>query len=682
MKPLDILEILSGYPFLREYVLSLYYEKDGAVSRVGAASPLCGGLARHLVCSDRCEAAYEKAVRLALSRKRPMVFSCRADLMNFAVPYQPGDGLRYCFVGGGVRNRTIDVFLAEKLAKSDRTDGFALLGKLEEIPSATPEGVKDVAREIFRLLAALDPDSLQARFIEKNMERFGTIRGILTQVECAASEEDLVDLLGDTVGILFDVPRVAVGIRDSRGDDIQLRGIPGMPRDLGVLKEGRVSALFPDGAEGKALVTERELGEFFPSVVAERAVCLPISTGGEILGILALFDTDLTHRETMLVGMVTDRIADRIAQLRREEAHRFESSLSGRFVSLLSTLSSVENRRDLYISILRMAAELLRASSGSLMLIDESGRYLRIESVLGMNLQLARSLNSRVGRGIAGKVAQSGEPLLVGDIENDARVRIPNRSRFRTKSFVSLPLLVKGEVIGVLNLADKVDGGVFTETDLDLVMKLAQHACVVLERTESSEKAARLEELTVTDPLTGLFNRRFLEQRLEEELSRGDRQAREITILLVDLDNFKVYNELCGHAAGDVVLKKSACLLKNSARQMDIVTRYGGERFCVILPSTPKKESLVVAERFRREVERSGFAHEENLPLGRLTVSIGIATFPDNGRDVKSLIGSAELAVHRAKLSGRNRVEHFDSATASDIRQAPALRTPPAEAGA
>ncbi|MDD2319342.1 MAG: GGDEF domain-containing protein, partial [Geobacteraceae bacterium] len=163
-----------------------------------------------------------------------------------------------------------------------------------------------------------------------------------------------------------------------------------------------------------------------------------------------------------------------------------------------------------------------------------------------------------------------------------------------------------------------------------------------------------------------LFNRRFLEQRLDEELSRCGRQQQGLTILLVDLDNFRVYNELCGHAAGDVVLKKTARLLKSSARQMDIVTRYAGERFCIILPGTSKQESFCVAERFRREVERAGFTHEENLPLGRLTVSIGIATSPANGSDCRSLVGSAEVALHRAKISGRNRVVHFDSSLAPD----------------
>jgi diguanylate cyclase (GGDEF)-like protein len=668
IKPLELLELLRGYQFLEDFALALYCENDGVVTRLGLSSPMCGGLARNLVCSERCETAFEKAVQLALGKNKSMVFSCRAGLMNFAVPFQPRDGYHYCFVGGGVRDRTIDLFLAEKLAKTDRIDGFALLDRLEELPSSSSQEVKDAAKEVSRLLSGLDPDSLQARLLERSMGRLRTVRGVLAQLDRTSTMHELKDLLSETLGILFDIPRVAIGIRDNQGKGIPLRGILGMPEQVGTLAEDRIADLFPGGPGETAVVPEREMGTIFPTLVAGRAVCLPISDADQILGILAFFDGDLSARDTFLVEMVTDRIAAKVLQFRREEEHRLESSLSTRFVSVLSTLSLAESRRDLYNSILEMAADLVNASSGSLMLVDESGKNLRIESVLGMNLQLAKSISGRVGRGIAGKVAETGQPLLVRDIEQDTRVRIRNRSRFTTKSFISIPLVVKGAVIGVLNLSDKGGSGVFTDEDLELLLSMARHACVVLERSESSEKAAQLEEVAVTDPLTGLFNRRFLEQRLEEEVSRGERQKVEFSILLVDLDNFKVYNELCGHAAGDVVLKKTARLLKNSARQMDIVTRFGGERFCVILPATPKRESVSVAERFRREVERAGFTHEENLPLGRLTVSIGIATFPENGRDVESLTGSADVGLHRAKLAGRNRVMHFDPAAVNDSR--------------
>lgn len=666
--PLELLELLRGYPFLEDFALALYYENDGVVTRLGEPSSMCGGLAKNLVCSEKCEQAFEKAVQSAIERKRPMLFSCRAGLMNFAVPFQPSDGFHYCFVGGGVRDRTLDLFLAEKLARADRIDGFALIEILEELPSSTPEEVKEAAKEVSRLLDGIDPDSLQSRLLERSIGKFRTCRGLFAQMDQTGCMDELKDLLSETLGVLFDVPRVAIGVKDGQGRGISLRGIIGMPERIGTLTEDRLAFLFSDGPDEPAVVPEKEVGTFFPYLVSRRALCYPIAGGDDLLGLLAFFDGELGVRDVFLVEMLTDRIAAKVVQFRSEERRRLENALSSRFVSVLSMLSQAENRRELYVSILKMAADLVDAASGSLMLVDESGAGMRIESVIGMNLQLAKSISVKVGRGIAGKVAETGQPLLVKDIEQDTRVRIRNRSRFKTKSFVSIPLAVQGVVIGVLNLSDKGGSGVFTEEDLEILLSMARHACVVLERSESSEKAAQLEESSVMDPLTGLFNRRFLEQRIEEEMSRGERQKLEFSILLVDVDNFRVYNELCGHAAGDVALKKIARILKNSARQMDIVTRYGGERFCVILPGTPKKESMSVSERFRKEVERAGFTHEENMPLGCLTVSIGVASFPENGRELRPLTGSAELALQRAKLAGRNQVMHVDAVTAAETR--------------
>lgn len=667
LHPLELLELLRGYPFLEDYTLALYYERDGRVNRLGSSAPLCGLLAGRLVCSDKCEASYHHAVMSALEKRTPLVFTCRAGLLNFAVPYLVRDGLRYCIVAGGVRKPTIDLFLTEKLARSDHIDGFALLERLEALPTASADEVKQAAKEVSRLLAGLDPDGIQARLLASTVEKFTIIRGILGQVDQAAGLEELLGLLGETLGILFDVPRALVGLL--RGQSVvQLYGMIGLPELSGALPLAQVAELFPGGDVEPVSLTRGELDQLFPAVGAERAVCLPVTGSAGVSGLLALFDTDLNRRDQLLVGMVTDRVAAKISQFAVEESHRLENDLAEKFMAVLGTISALENRRDLYQSILETAADLLQAASGSLMLVDDSGRNLRIESVLGMNLQLARSMSARVGRGIAGKVAQTGEPLLVTDIEQDARVRIANRSRFKTKSFLSVPLSVQGTVIGVLNLSDKKNGESFSEADLEVVTTMARQACVVLERAESSEKAARLEELTLSDPLTGLFNRRFLEQRLHEELSRSTRQRQSLTILLADLDYFKVYNDLCGHAAGDVVLKKTARILKSSARQMDVVTRFAGERFCVILPATSRQESFCVAERFRREVERAGFAHEEQLPLGRLTVSIGMATAPENGSDVQSLLGAADVALHRAKMAGRNRVAHFEGAPPAEVR--------------
>jgi diguanylate cyclase (GGDEF)-like protein len=277
-----------------------------------------------------------------------------------------------------------------------------------------------------------------------------------------------------------------------------------------------------------------------------------------------------------------------------------------------------------------------------------------------MTSSLANSMSVSFGEGIAGRVAKSGFPMLVNDIERDKRVASKNRPRHKTKSFLCLPLEVEDRVVGVLNLADKANACNFTETDLNLVKSFTHHAVSMIDRAEMLEKAGQFEHLAITDPLTGLYNRRLLESRLQEELSRGERQNQSFCIILADLDNFKTYNDICGHLAGDNALRKVADLMRHCAREMDIVTRYGGEEFCVILPGTGKKESLFVGERIRRAIDVESFPGESHLPLGRLTISLGIAAFPNDGDTANELIHAADLALYRAKTLGRNRLVLYE----------------------
>ncbi len=246
--------------------------------------------------------------------------------------------------------------------------------------------------------------------------------------------------------------------------------------------------------------------------------------------------------------------------------------------------------------------------------------------------------------------------MLVNDIERDQRVAVKNRPRFKTKSFLSLPLEVDDRMIGILNLADKANAGNFTEADLNLAQTFTSHAVAMIDRAKIMEKAGRLEQLAITDPLTGLYNRRFLQDRLQEEFNRSERQDLSFCIIMADLDNFKSYNDICGHLAGDDALRKAAKLIRRSAREMDIVTRYGGEEFCLILPGTGKKESIFVGERIRRAIETESFPGESHLPLGRLTISIGISTFSVDGVSADELIHAADLALYHAKALGRNRL--------------------------
>ena len=165
-----------------------------------------------------------------------------------------------------------------------------------------------------------------------------------------------------------------------------------------------------------------------------------------------------------------------------------------------------------------------------------------------------------------------------------------------------------------------------------------------------------IRELAVRDGLTGLYNYRYFQEMLQSETARSQRHHRKLCLLMIDVDHFKVYNDLQGHPMGDEVLKGIARILMERARRTDLVARYGGEELVVVLPETPRENARKVAEDFRRRVENFSFPKGENQPIGRITISIGLAEFPADAADARALIERADKALYAAKSGGRNRV--------------------------
>lgn len=177
----------------------------------------------------------------------------------------------------------------------------------------------------------------------------------------------------------------------------------------------------------------------------------------------------------------------------------------------------------------------------------------------------------------------------------------------------------------------------------------------VADRTrELSEANARLERLAVTDGLTGLFNHRRFQEALHSELLRCERHKRPLAVLMLDVDFFKKVNDSMGHPAGDELLRRLAEVLGADLRQTDLISRYGGEEFAVLLPETTKAEAMQVAERMRESVELK--INENNSWTQRITVSVGVATFPEDGATAETVLEAADQALYVAKRQGRNRV--------------------------
>ncbi len=192
--------------------------------------------------------------------------------------------------------------------------------------------------------------------------------------------------------------------------------------------------------------------------------------------------------------------------------------------------------------------------------------------------------------------------------------------------------------------------------NLDHIRIVAERAAERKKLRKQAEEGEYYKQLSLTDGLTELYNHRHFYKLLDIEVSRSERKGCKFCLLMIDMDDFKVYNDSLGHTNGDYALRFLAWLLKHHARMSDMVCRYGGEEFSIILTETDQAEGKMAAERFRRVVEETEIENQEVLPSGNMTISLGLAAFPDDSRSPDELVKKADDAMYEAKRQGKNRV--------------------------
>ena len=306
-----------------------------------------------------------------------------------------------------------------------------------------------------------------------------------------------------------------------------------------------------------------------------------------------------------------------------------------------------------YESIVARSADLVQAERGSLLLLDETENRLMMTAARGIPAAVSEVAPISMGQGIAGAVMRANRPL-VATVDEVGQTSLPER-RYKTKSFISYPIAIGKRRFGVLNLADKIGGGVYDIRDLSIIDLVAPQIALALERAEWQQRANQFQLMSITDPLTGLHNRRYLEARLAEELSRSKRYNYPMSFMMIDIDDFKLYNDLNGHQAGDRALEITAQCLHAALRKADVASRYGGEEFSILLPQTSLEEAGVIADRIRRKMMMTKFPHGDSQPSGMVTASIGLSTFSPALNSVEAIVRAADRALYHAKSHGKNR---------------------------
>ena len=377
----------------------------------------------------------------------------------------------------------------------------------------------------------------------------------------------------------------------------------------------------------------------------------PIGVGGEISAAIAILDPLRSEKVKKQIARICHSIAPQmeILRLRGDVASR---ELLGGAVRRFSDSLKTIDADDFWLNLTQNAAEMLQAERASLLVFDARSDALEIKAMIGSKTEF--DTGEEVGGRVAKIVFARNEPVVITNVAKTGLPPAPATRNYKTPSFLSCPITIGGRTIGVMSFTDRACGKPFDKNSLELFQAIAPQLAVAIDRATLKEKAGEFEQLSVTDALTGLLNRRYIEERLLEEIKRSTRHGFPMSFMMLDVDDFKSYNDRFGHPAGDVALKLVGNVIRDTLRGADVAARFGGEEFSILLPQTTVDEALAIAERIRSNVEHTDFSHR------RVTLSIGVASCSAELCSSAELVSAADKALYQAKRLGRNLVRAFE----------------------
>lgn len=306
--------------------------------------------------------------------------------------------------------------------------------------------------------------------------------------------------------------------------------------------------------------------------------------------------------------------------------------------------------------IVEAAMNLLEMAAGSAALFDEERGEMRMAVVMGFRGEKPplHIWKVRPG-GLTAHILSNSQPTIIEELDNNPKFDTSHLKDQGFRSLVAVPLKADGKIVGILYV-DDFRPRKFSGREINLMGLLGALAASAVEKVLMLERA---EEMAVTDELTKVYNHRYFARTLLTELKRAERHGEQVGLCMIDVDHFKKFNDTHGHLRGNEVLIEIAKIMRIAMRETDVVARYGGEEFAVILPKTSKSQAVALADRLREAVEQVRFPGAELQPMGNLTVSIGVAAYPDDcdtADSVADIIELADQALYRSKTAGRNRV--------------------------
>ncbi len=323
------------------------------------------------------------------------------------------------------------------------------------------------------------------------------------------------------------------------------------------------------------------------------------------------------------------------------------------FHDVAKALTSFLDLDSILQAIMEKMAEYFRPDTWSLLMVDEAREDMYFAIAVGPASEALKDVRLKIGEGIAGWVAKHGERQIVPDVMADPRwaKRVDDMTKTETHSVICIPLRAKHRVLGVIQLIN-VNMEHFNDQEVFFLQSLCDYAAIAIENARAVEK---IQELTITDDCTGLYNARHLYKTLETEVYRSSRFGYEFSVLFIDLDHFKQVNDTHGHLIGSKLLAEIGYLIKAQLRLIDFAFRYGGDEFVVLLPQTSKDAALHVATRLRDSLRASCFCSEEGLNLN-VRASMGMATYPHDAKTPHDIIRQADEMMYLVKNTTRDNI--------------------------
>jgi diguanylate cyclase (GGDEF)-like protein len=307
----------------------------------------------------------------------------------------------------------------------------------------------------------------------------------------------------------------------------------------------------------------------------------------------------------------------------------------------------------LFDHLLEDATKLTHTPAGSVVLFDEGRAQMQFGAVKGFSRRFSKTIRWDIRKGgLTHAVLNHKGPLVIENIADHPGFNNPVVLNEGIQSLMAASLISQGKIIGIVYVNDFRPRR-FSPQEISLLKLTSSIAATSIDKARSLEVAMAL---AVTDELTGLYNHRYFTQRLSQEIRRAARYHRPVLLALLDIDYFKHYNDTFGHLGGNEVLRQLAGVIKEEVRDVDVIARFGGEEFAVIMPETSEKKAMVALTRLRKRVAQFPFRGREKLPRRKITVSIGVAAYPAHSVDAHNLIQRADEALYEAKDRGRNRV--------------------------